>query len=194
MEGPLRGKVRAVCQRDLQLEEEDQDMEDELFKDPFGALVKNSNMLHLVGPACIFLKEGISQTLVCKNTQSVYSVSSHNPGATFFHLCEFIFIHKSKTLLFSTTPAVYSHCIAALDQTVKSHGTTHAQRGQSFSSMENYWLALWHNTLCVYVWHRLMWRFRLAFQPCKLSSGPRVPLIISVDIQSWWRQMVWVGL
>uniref|UniRef100_A0A3Q3VPT9 EF-hand domain-containing protein n=1 Tax=Mola mola TaxID=94237 RepID=A0A3Q3VPT9_MOLML len=43
----------------------DQDVEeDELFRDPFSALVKNCNMLHnIVGPACVFLKQGFSQTL-----------------------------------------------------------------------------------------------------------------------------------
>uniref|UniRef100_A0A3Q4GB75 Uncharacterized protein n=1 Tax=Neolamprologus brichardi TaxID=32507 RepID=A0A3Q4GB75_NEOBR len=31
-----------------------------------GALVKNCNMLHnIVGPACIFLKQGFARTLVC---------------------------------------------------------------------------------------------------------------------------------
>lgn len=51
---------------------EDQDVEDELFNNPFGTLVKNCNMLHnIVGPACIFLKQGFSQTLVCNRTQSV---------------------------------------------------------------------------------------------------------------------------
>lgn len=51
---------------------EDQDVEEELFHNPFGALVKNCNMLHnIVGPACIFLKQGFSQTLVCNRAQSV---------------------------------------------------------------------------------------------------------------------------
>lgn len=50
---------------------EDEDVEEELFNNPFGALVKNCNMLHnIVGPACIFLKQGFSQTLVCNGTQS----------------------------------------------------------------------------------------------------------------------------
>ncbi|XP_044061945.1 calcium-binding protein 2-like isoform X2 [Siniperca chuatsi] len=65
MDGPLRGKVRAVGQRGLQPEEEeDQDVEEMLFNDPFSTLVKNCNMLHnIVGPACIFLKQGFSQML-----------------------------------------------------------------------------------------------------------------------------------
>lgn len=70
MEGPLRGQVRAVGQQ----EEEDEDAEDKLYNDPFSTLVKNCNMLHnIVGPACIFLKQGFSQTLVCR-TQSVHIV------------------------------------------------------------------------------------------------------------------------
>ncbi|XP_056237988.1 calcium-binding protein 1-like [Seriola aureovittata] len=66
MEGPLRGKVRAAGQQGLQPEgQEDQDTEDKPFNDPVGALVKNCNMLHnIVGPACIFLKRGFSQTLL----------------------------------------------------------------------------------------------------------------------------------
>ncbi|KAF3693918.1 Calcium-binding protein 1 [Channa argus] len=64
MEGRLQGKVRAVWQQKLQKEEDEvQDTEEELFKDTFGVLVKNCNMLHIVGPACIFLKQGFSQTL-----------------------------------------------------------------------------------------------------------------------------------
>ncbi|XP_067373617.1 calcium-binding protein 2 isoform X3 [Channa argus] len=62
MEGRLQGKVRAVWQQKLQKEEDEvQDTEEELFKDTFGVLVKNCNMLHIVGPACIFLKQGFSQ-------------------------------------------------------------------------------------------------------------------------------------
>ncbi|XP_023272530.1 calcium-binding protein 2-like isoform X2 [Seriola lalandi dorsalis] len=65
MEGQLRGKVRSAGQQGLQPEgQEDQDTEDKPFNDPVGALVKNCNMLHnIVGPACIFLKRGFSQTL-----------------------------------------------------------------------------------------------------------------------------------
>ena len=88
----MDGKARAVGQQGLQPEGEegDQDVEDKLFNDPFGALVKNCNMLHnIVGPACIFLKQGISQTLVCNRTQSVvHSVLSNN----FFH--SFSFPHR----------------------------------------------------------------------------------------------------
>ncbi|KAI3351725.1 hypothetical protein L3Q82_020561, partial [Scortum barcoo] len=62
---PLGAKMRGEGQQGLQLEgEEDQDVEDKLYKNPVGALVKNCNMLHnIVGPACIFLKQGFSQTL-----------------------------------------------------------------------------------------------------------------------------------
>lgn len=45
--------------------EDDGDGEDRLFHDPFSALVKNCNVLRIVGPACIFLKQGFSQTVVC---------------------------------------------------------------------------------------------------------------------------------
>lgn len=115
MEGSLHGKMRAVGQQDLQLEEEeDQDLEDKMFRDPFGALVKNCNMLHIVGPACVFLKQGFSQTLVCKN---ILTVSSHNPGAHLFTML----IHCHPCVMadprLPTTPAVSSHCIAALAQT-----------------------------------------------------------------------------
>lgn len=53
----MDGKGRAVGPQGLQPEgEEDQDVEDRLFDDPFSALVKNCNMLHnIVGPACVFL-------------------------------------------------------------------------------------------------------------------------------------------
>ncbi|XP_056899385.1 calcium-binding protein 5-like isoform X2 [Takifugu flavidus] len=57
-QGVVDGKTKAVDAG------EDQDEEDELFNNPFGTLVKNCNMLHnIVGPACIFLKQGFSQTL-----------------------------------------------------------------------------------------------------------------------------------
>uniref|UniRef100_A0A3P9B0D9 Calcium binding protein 2b n=1 Tax=Maylandia zebra TaxID=106582 RepID=A0A3P9B0D9_9CICH len=46
--------------------DEDLDVEDKPFKESLGALVKNCNMLHnIVGPACIFLKQGFARTLVC---------------------------------------------------------------------------------------------------------------------------------
>uniref|UniRef100_A0A673AJS2 Calcium binding protein 2b n=1 Tax=Sphaeramia orbicularis TaxID=375764 RepID=A0A673AJS2_9TELE len=60
---PETGKGQAVANQGVHLEaEEDQDMEDSPFTDPLGALVKNCNMLHLAGPACIFLKHGFAQT------------------------------------------------------------------------------------------------------------------------------------
>ena len=42
------------------------------FDEPLCALVKNCNMLHnLVGPACIFLREGFAQSqLVCMITHT----------------------------------------------------------------------------------------------------------------------------
>ncbi|XP_065815198.1 calcium-binding protein 2 isoform X2 [Labrus bergylta] len=65
IDGPLRGKMRAGGQESLQPEEEeDQDMEEKPYRETFGALVKNCNMLHnIAGPACVFLKEGFSLTL-----------------------------------------------------------------------------------------------------------------------------------
>ncbi|XP_047440404.1 calcium-binding protein 2-like isoform X2 [Mugil cephalus] len=65
MRGPLRGKVRATDQQGLQLEgEEDEDVEDSSYEEPLRALAKNCNALHnIAGPACIFLKQGFSQTL-----------------------------------------------------------------------------------------------------------------------------------
>uniref|UniRef100_A0A3P8V6Y3 Calcium binding protein 2b n=1 Tax=Cynoglossus semilaevis TaxID=244447 RepID=A0A3P8V6Y3_CYNSE len=43
--------------------EEQEALVDKPYRDSFGALVKNCNMLHnIVGPACIFLKEGFSHT------------------------------------------------------------------------------------------------------------------------------------
>ncbi|XP_068570948.1 calcium-binding protein 2-like isoform X2 [Cebidichthys violaceus] len=61
MDGPLRGRLRAVSHE----EDEDQDdVEENAFNDPFCTLVKNCNMLHnIVGPACIFLKQGFSKKL-----------------------------------------------------------------------------------------------------------------------------------
>lgn len=89
MDGSLRGKVRAVGQEG----EEDQDVEDKPFNDPFCTLVKNCNMLHnIVGPACIFLKHGFSQTLVCNRTHCGPHTS---PRFNFVHLCRFIFIPAS---------------------------------------------------------------------------------------------------
>uniref|UniRef100_A0A3P8T0K0 Calcium binding protein 2b n=1 Tax=Amphiprion percula TaxID=161767 RepID=A0A3P8T0K0_AMPPE len=53
-------KVRDTSQQGLQLEvEEEQEMEEKPFKESFGVLVKNCNMLSdIVGPACVFLKQG----------------------------------------------------------------------------------------------------------------------------------------
>lgn len=101
LKGVMDGKGRAAGQHGLQLEgEEDQDVEDELFNNPFGALVKNCNMLHnIVGPACVFLKRGFSQTLVCNRTQS-------GPPFFFLHSCWSIFIPASwLTLLLCVIPS-----------------------------------------------------------------------------------------
>lgn len=102
-------------QQGLQPEgEEDEDVEDKPFKDPFGALVKNCNMLHnIVGPACIFLKQGFSQTLVCKkkNAQSVHTVSSE----AFFHSFRFTSILTSwltlPPALHHNSCVIPPHCI-----------------------------------------------------------------------------------
>lgn len=57
--------------------DDDQDAEDELFNDPFSALVKNCNVLHIVGPACIFLKQGFSQTVVRSRTAGSVTPRHH---------------------------------------------------------------------------------------------------------------------
>lgn len=79
----LKAKSRTGGQQGVQLEEdEDEDMEDRPLKDTFGALVKNCKMLQIVGPACVFLKQGFA--LVCNRTQTTLQT----PSATFlsFHL------------------------------------------------------------------------------------------------------------
>ncbi|XP_035983452.1 calcium-binding protein 2 isoform X2 [Fundulus heteroclitus] len=61
--GPLWSRLRG--QRGLQQEKEEknQDMDDNAFKDSFRALMKNYKLLHhIIGPACIFLKQGFVQT------------------------------------------------------------------------------------------------------------------------------------
>ncbi|XP_006782049.1 calcium-binding protein 1-like [Neolamprologus brichardi] len=67
-------KVRAMSQ---QLEgDEDLDVEDKPFKESLGALVKNCNMLHnIVGPACIFLKQGFARTLFDSNGDGQISLT-----------------------------------------------------------------------------------------------------------------------
>lgn len=79
MEGSLEGSVMAVGQQGLEPEgEEDQDVKDKPFKHPIGVLVKNCNMLHnIVGPACVFLKQGFSQTLVCNTVDKVHIRCPH---------------------------------------------------------------------------------------------------------------------
>ncbi|XP_037118199.1 calcium-binding protein 2 isoform X2 [Syngnathus acus] len=46
-----------------QQEEQDEEVEEDVFKNPFGTLVKNSNMHNIAGPACVFLKQGFLLTL-----------------------------------------------------------------------------------------------------------------------------------
>ena len=88
---PLKGgadrKVRAVGQQPEG--DSDQDVEeDELFREPFSALVKNCNMLqNIVGPACVFLKQGFSQTIVCSRAVLVHfhpSIVAVDPSPTHF--------------------------------------------------------------------------------------------------------------
>lgn len=66
LKGVVDGKRRAVGLQG----EDDGDGEDRLFHDPFSALVKNCNVLRIAGPACIFLKQGFSQTVVCNRPQT----------------------------------------------------------------------------------------------------------------------------
>ncbi|MEQ2294777.1 Calcium-binding protein 1 [Ameca splendens] len=63
MHGTLQGKPRGH-QGVQQEAEEEEENQDKTFKDSFRALMKNYKVLHnIVGPACIFLKEGFVQTL-----------------------------------------------------------------------------------------------------------------------------------
>lgn len=52
---------------EVDTEEEDEGGSEREFEEPLCALVKNCNMLHnIVGPACIFLRQGFAQSqLVC---------------------------------------------------------------------------------------------------------------------------------
>ncbi|PWA22326.1 hypothetical protein CCH79_00012636 [Gambusia affinis] len=62
--GTLLGRPRARQGLRQPEEEENEDMEDKTFKDSFRSLMKNYKVLHnIVGPACIFLKQGFVQTL-----------------------------------------------------------------------------------------------------------------------------------
>ncbi|XP_061643998.1 calcium-binding protein 1 isoform X1 [Phyllopteryx taeniolatus] len=65
-EGSLGSEVRAPrgAQQQKGEDEEDEELKEQLFKDPFRTLVKNSDMLrNITGPACVFLKRGFSLTL-----------------------------------------------------------------------------------------------------------------------------------
>ncbi|KAJ0050079.1 hypothetical protein NL108_011809, partial [Boleophthalmus pectinirostris] len=54
-------------------DDEDQDVKEKPFKETFGALVKNCKMLQIVGPACVFLREGVA--FVCNK---LYTLKSPN--------------------------------------------------------------------------------------------------------------------
>uniref|UniRef100_A0A3B3CPJ0 EF-hand domain-containing protein n=1 Tax=Oryzias melastigma TaxID=30732 RepID=A0A3B3CPJ0_ORYME len=59
----LQGKMRGPEAPQME-EEEDQEAEDKSWKCSSGLLVKRGNVLHhMVGPACVFLKQRFSQTL-----------------------------------------------------------------------------------------------------------------------------------
>lgn len=141
MEGSLGGNVRAVGQQGLEPEgEEDQDVKDKPFKHPLGALVKNCNMLHnIVGPACVFLKQGFSQTLVCNTVDKVHTRCPHMPPVQLFPN---MFDSFSPHIVADLCALHYTSCVIPLHHSVvrrsKSPGTTRAQRGRLFSSMENY--------------------------------------------------------
>lgn len=112
-------KARAMSQ---QLEgDEDLDVEDKPFKESLGALVKNCNMLHnIVGPACIFLKQGFARTLVCnRKSQKCAHCVLPQPKCNFFHLCRFIFIPTSWLTLLLFTSCVIPPCISGSGQTIK---------------------------------------------------------------------------
>ncbi|MEQ2257949.1 Calcium-binding protein 1 [Xenotaenia resolanae] len=63
MQGTLQGRPRGH-QGVQQEAEEEEENQDKTFKDSFRALMKNYKVLHnIVGPACIFLKEGFDREL-----------------------------------------------------------------------------------------------------------------------------------
>lgn len=130
------GQGRAVGQQGLQPEgEEDQDVEDKLFNHPLGALVKNCNMLHnIVGPACIFLKQGFSQTLVC--SRATNSPTPISPGATLFF---FFFLHSCVNSFSppASWPLTLPPCHPIAQGRVRPSGPlAHDQTGRSLGSME----------------------------------------------------------
>lgn len=66
LKGAVEGQVGAAGFEGLFPEGEGDQDTAEKSNGPFTTLVKNCNRLHnIVGPACIFLKQGFSQTLVC---------------------------------------------------------------------------------------------------------------------------------
>lgn len=153
MEGPLQGKVRAVGQQGLQPEgEENEDVDDKPFKESFGALVKNCNMLHnIVGPACIFLKQGFSQTLVCTYTPKCAHCVVTQPRCNFFHSFRVISLlslwltlpgarHRTSC---SLPPLPLGHTIRR-SNLLAPHTLKEVNRSLSWG---NYWLALWSCTL-----------------------------------------------
>lgn len=126
MDGPLGGKLRGVGQE----EDEDQDGgEEDSFNDPFCTLVKNCNMLqNIVGPACVFLRQGFSKKPVCSRTQDAFTVwCSHNPlphppplpRCHCFHSCRFISIPASWPRVLRRSSCV-RHPVAGPGQTIES--------------------------------------------------------------------------
>lgn len=121
--------------------EEDQDVEDELFNDPFSALVKNCNVLHIVGPACIFLKQGFSQTVVRSSTAG--SVTPHHHLTSPHWLCWSVPTHVSwlAPFLFHHTSGTINPSVRA-GQTIKRAGSTHKERLHGLFH-GNYWRTGW---------------------------------------------------
>lgn len=66
MLGPLGGTGEVDTDEE---EEEEEGGSGRAFDDPLCTLVKNCNMLHnIVGPACIFLRQGLAQSQLVRMT------------------------------------------------------------------------------------------------------------------------------
>lgn len=107
--------------------EDDQDAEDELFNDPFSALVKNCNVLHIVGPACIFLKQGFSQTVVRSRNAGSVTPHHHLTSTPIGCVDPFPPIYRGWHPSFHHTSAAINPSVRA-GQMIKRAGSTHKER------------------------------------------------------------------
>lgn len=134
LKGPFQGKVEDQQGLHPEGEEEQEALVDKPYRDSFGALVKNCNMLHnIVGPACIFLKEGFSHTFVCKYKSSVLTPT---------RWCNLLSINPS-----SFPPAQSTRPCCSPDHLCHPHSVTSVIQTPSTNvsiviSMEKYWRAL----------------------------------------------------